>query len=1063
MLACFFKRLLLHLLTLSFLVITLIPQNVTAANIVENLQNSLQGKTDYLNIINNIPKMAGTLFETNICKNEQPDIILIFDAHCHPVAQKNIFSIIDYFNSTININNIFIEGAPEGKINVSSIKNIPPEQKITQLILKDLLNKSLLSGAEFYVYSSQRDNLCGIEDFSVYINTVKQYNDLLKYQKEFSRIIKKSFKDLEKKKKYIYSKDMRLFDDVFFGNIEYNKENLQQLYSLFDKYEINLKDDYCLVYKYLKIKEYDVLKKEICYEKDFKNLLSLAQTKLPVAIYVQFINKFKKNNIEQNIVSLYNSTKQFLTQEQEQRYDYIEKLQEKLALLKNFNVKSFLEEKNILSDNLIDKIFNTDFKKDIILLTRYLKLLDNYSCMKIDSDRFNNLSKDSFCFQNILKTKNLVSNEKELLNILNNQKLKTYYVNNLKRNDIFVKNITKEKNKGKTDIVVVGGFHKEIAEELKKINIKYVSVMPNAVGKTDYNVYNKMMADSAYFYSALADTPLAVLLKEQGLNEENYKIREFVSSWIDQLKNIGLNDKQIISTIHFWAQNYIKKSETEHNVRKFVLKKNKFSIKGWLLKIVDFFKKFKTIFFFKYVKEEGDRDIDLSEKDIKKIERNIRQIPIMQIMLAAELFESFSMVFMQSSGYSLPFISTIIAVLPIVSFVVSGLGTLSKNKTPKKTLIAVSLIVHTIGTISFALSGFTGFPILLIIAQVFPTIGVAALGLALKPFLYEQLKALGKEKAFAGISGTNRSLFWFAMSISSLLGSALAAILGQVAVVTIAAIPDIIITSMTILTFLSTGKTARNGTTEVQELQEISNEKLDFNEENNEATEKKKQRTFKENLKRFFEPITILSYNKKAFSYVIINVIVNNIFFVVLGFFFQPSLELTGLNIGFFGAIYFVADIIHSISANIFKDVSFIVEKSFVRNIFFAVMAGLFALFIVTGQPLALIVIFVAMNFWQGVAELTEDSAIYGILDSNKQIRWNAFRSMFSMVIGFVSQISITGLLLLNLPNNLIVAGALGILTVGSLVISRILGKKEKSYEAREINLHVINDLLAAA
>ena len=126
-------------------------------------------------------------------------------------------------------------------------------------------------------------------------------------------------------------------------------------------------------------------------------------------------------------------------------------------------------------------------------------------------------------------------------------------------------------------------------------------------------------------------------------------------------------------------------------------------------------------------------------------------------------------------------------------------------------------------------------------------------------------------------------------------------------------------------------------------------------------------------------------------------------------------------------------------------------------------MAGLFALFIVTGQPLALIVIFVAMNFWQGVAELTEDSAIYGILDSNKQIRWNAFRSMFSMVIGFVSQISITGLLLLNLPNNLIVAGALGILTVGSLVISRILGKKEKSYEAREINLHVINDLLAAA
>ena len=1090
MLVRFLKRILLHLLILSFLVITLIPQNVTAANIVESLRNLSKENINYLDIIDNIPETSGKIFETNIYKNEKPDIILIYDVHCQPAVQKNIFSVINYFRSKLNTDKIFMEGAPYGKINTYALKNLPPEQKIKQLVFKDMLNKGLLSGTEFYSYLSEKDNLYGVEDFTLYLDTAEKYVSLLKEQKKFSKIIEKARKELNKKKNYIYNKDMKLFDDMFFGNIEYNKEIFEQIYSFFEKYNVNLKKDYVSVYKYLKIKEYAVLNKETSYEKDFRTLLNTAQTKIPAAIYVKLVQKIRENSLEQNIILLYNNTKQFLTGKQLKEYAYIDKLQEKNSLLKDFSIKKFLEEKNFLYENLLGKIFNTDFTKDIICFTECLHILDKYSELKADFKNFSKVLNGMPYFKDVLCKRNLVSNSNDLTDIITDRKLKDYYQNNIERNKIFVKNITENINKSSVNIFVVGGFHNEIVKDLKELNIKYVSVMPNADNSTDYKTYNKIMTDYVHFYNALADTPLAVILREQNLNEENIKIREFLISWIKELKNIGLNDKQIISTINFWAKNYVKSSgeewkqeqdnsetEDEQDVTNFVLKQNKFSIKGQLLKIGDFFKNFRTIFAFKYVKEDGDRDINLDKKDIKKIERNIRHFPIIQIMLASELFESFATVFMQSSGFSLPFISTVIAVLPIVSFVVSGLGTVSDSRIPKKALIAASLIVHTIGTISFALSGFTGIPVLLVIAQVFPTIGIAALGLTLKPFLYEQLEALGKENKFAEIYGTNRSLFWFAMSISSLFGSILAAVIGQTAVVSIAVIPDIIITSLTVLTFLSARKVKK----EHKRQSGNSNEKLEFNDETvekrqleiNDKTEKMdKQRTFKENLKNFFDPVIKLSHNKKAFSYAAINVIVNNIFFVVLSFFFQPSLELTGLNIGFFGAIYFAADMMHSVSANLFKKIKFIVEKKLIRNIIFVSVAGLFALFVVTGHPIALILIFVAMNFWQGTAELSEDSAVYSYLDSDSQVRWNAFRAMFAMAVGFISQISVTGLLLLNIPNNVIIAGAIGILTIGSFIISQIFDKDD-TVPVQEIQLSdniinivdtsSINNLLSAA
>ena len=112
------KKILSLFLTVSFLIVTVIPQGVTATNIISAFQNT---QNNSLEILENVPKEIGRVFETNLQEQKAPDVILIYDMHCQPYVQNNIYSIINYINSKFEINKIFVEGAPNGKIDISSI------------------------------------------------------------------------------------------------------------------------------------------------------------------------------------------------------------------------------------------------------------------------------------------------------------------------------------------------------------------------------------------------------------------------------------------------------------------------------------------------------------------------------------------------------------------------------------------------------------------------------------------------------------------------------------------------------------------------------------------------------------------------------------------------------------------------------------------------------------------------------------------------------------------------------------------------------------------------------
>ena len=1040
----FLKKFITLFLTISFLIVTIVPQGITATNIVNAFQNIQNSSFE---ILSNVPKEIGQIFETNINQQNSPDVILVYDMHCQPYTQNNIYSIINYIDSNFDINKIFIEGAPNGKVDVSSIKDI--DVKSREKVLTDMLQKGYLSGTEKFSYLSNKDNLYGIEDLNLYIQTVKQYVNVLPFQKEYLSYIKQSEKELIKIKRNFYSADMKFFEKLFFEDIDYDSKTITKIKLFLMEHNIDLSSLYPNIDKYLKIKEYEQIDAKN-YNKDLQTLINICKNKLPINIYSQLVNNIKNKYIESQLSQVYASIKQLLSEKELSKYNYIEKIQDKNLMLTSFNIKNFLQEKKDIYNNLSQEIFDTNLLSKTILQTKLLYTLKQFVQLKMSYDDTDELFSDFDNIKSLLETSN-IKNSEQLLNILNNEYINGYYKNHIVRNNIFAENILSKIEKDTTNIVVVGGFHNELENLLDENNIKYISIFPNAKAG-NYKVYNKIMADIALLNNCLADCPLVSGLSQQ-------KQEEFLISWAQELRQQGFKDSEIIKVINSWAKKHSEFfsnenveqeniEETEKKVTDTVLKTNKFSIKGWLIKAKELLKRdfgaFKTAFRYKY---EGDNPNNLDSNTIRKMESNIKYFPFIQFMLGFDLYGSFSTVFMQSNGYGLPFISLVMSLLAPISFMMSGIGGFIGDKFSKRTIIIAAITVHALGTIAFTLSGLS--PVLLIASQILPTIGISLLSLTLSPFLYKSLDNLGQKDSFRDIYGSNLSLFWIIMSVSSLLGGALAALTGQMAVIAIAAIPDIIIATGALLF--------------------THDENINISKEETDETETvtKEKKNIKDFIKEFFAPVKKLSTDKKTFSLALLNFVINNMFFVVLCFFLQPTLMSTGMSVGLLAPVYFAGNLMQSLASHLIKKVSFIVENKTVRTVTFAVSTGLFALFVVTGHPIFLVLVYVLMNFWQGTSSLTEVSAVYKTLDDNMRSKWLGVRSMFGMIVSTITQISISGLLAIGISNNVLIAAAVSIITGASFIIPKIIdrtrNKQSDLVEGMDLNLDQIKAVLSAA
>ena len=995
-----FKKAVAIFSLIAYLITTVIPHNIFANGF---LKQSISANKPTNSFLQNIPSKFGKIYKTNISDNTNPDAIIILDMHCQSYVQKNIYSLIKYFDKTTDIDKIFIEGAPKGKIDISLFDDIDNETRTN--IFNTMLNKGLLSGSEYFAYMQTAPKLYGIEDFDLYKKALQQYYFLSKNETYFLYVINSVQREINRQKIKYYSQEMFDYNKIFTDNNFENIKTLILLKALIDKTNINI-ENYPEIKNFILIKEYEQkLKKEKLQNVSIQYLLAILKTKMSFSRYSQILNELKNKTIEENFVLIYPEIKNLLTDTDLQKFSFIETIYQKYLLDKQFDLNNFFKQTEILKQDIREKLFKEENLADLAFLDEQLKLLKKYAVLKLSFDEAEKLFYNKEKFEKLIDKYDYIKNKKEILEISDNKILQSYYNLNIKRNSIFVENIVKEITPGKTNVIVAGGFHKNISKLLAASNLKYAIIMPNAVAN-NYITYKNILSDIViYNFNAISDGLLVT-------GTSQYKIKFFLSSLINELKNKNFGRNQIEDFLHkFLDKN--KKFFRKINYENIISTLNNLSIKGLFLKIKQFINDalYKLNFNFKYDYKQNINDVN--DDTAKKMETNVRFFMLMQIVLGFNLFVSFDTLFMQASGYSLSFISLILSMLTPVTFITSLAGGVISDRVSNRNIIISALALQSIGTILFAFSGCSA--LVLIASQVLPTIGIAALSLSLSPFLYETLDNIEQTDKFKEIYGASLSLKWIVMAVSSLIGGLVAYVTSQGSVIILTAIPNILIT--------------------------IASLKFTYNERIKYKTEQKF--SIKENLSGFMQPLKQIYSTKESLALVLTNMVVNNIFFVVMCFFLQPVLFTAG-SVVILAPVYFAANILQAAASYLINKTDFISKNKIPRNLFFITVSGLFGLFIVTGNPLFFEGVFLLMNFWQGSATLTETDMVYNILDDTAKAKWLSFKSVFGMLISTITQISITGLLAAGFSNNSIITASVMILTAGSFLISALFKDKQK-------------------
>jgi len=1014
---------------IAYLICILTPCGVTAGNFP---YDNNCADTDYCK---SIPAAYGRIFDTNIQNTEQPDIIIINDLHCEPEAQKNISNLLRYLGTNFSLGCIFTEGAPAGKIDLSALREIYPDDT-RKKVLNKMLEDGLLSGAEYYGSVNKNAILYGIEPWDIYITNIKIFKKLKLEEKYILRNLSIVEKIIERQKYEFYTKDMFLYDEIYGKNAKRNYENFIKLKKLADLYAIDINKNYPNIQKFIEILDLEKMNFN-CIKKDSELLSQTIKKQLPMNSYINFQKKNNMKNAEETLISLYTNAKPFLNDYEIQKYKYVEQLRKKYQLTDLFNFKNFLCEEKILKEELFNKIFKKEEIRKTALSSRMLDYLKDYASLEMTFEDLKEFNEKKENIPDIFKTNTL--NDIYIQNLMNNQLFSDYYKNNLKRSVIFSSVIKNNMQKEKINILVTGGFHNNITDLLNEAGLKYIVIMPNTK-TTDKKQYKNILMNINTTYDALSDGLLV-----SGISK--YKQEYFLLTWIKELRHNGLKDKEIIKTLNDWANSHKKffshatTLKSKIDLSDIVLTSNKFSIKGWLLKIkksvLYYFQKLKLPFTYKYdVSPQKYSDV----KEMKDMESNIKYFPFIQLMLGFDLYSSFSTIFIQSNGYSLEFIALIFSILAPVSFFSSAITGFIGDKISKRTVIVISLLIHTIGTVCFAVSGLS--PVLLTASQILPVIGISGLNVSLSPFLFKSLERLGEKESFKELYGSNLALFWIIMSASSLLGGLIAFFTNQITVISIAALLDIacLIGAM-IFTHKEKVKSTKH------------------------ESAKKEKFVLKGYLNDILSPFSILLSNKKPLLLASFNIIVNNVFFVIFCFFLQPSFVAGGLHPVFLAPIYFTANILQSVASNFISRINNIADNNRHRTIFFITVGIVFSAFIITNNPLFLFLVYISMNFWQGTSSLTEISAVYEVLGENMRSKWLAFKSMAGTITASVTQILISCLLSAGISSNSLIAAGISLLIGTSIVLPKILDKERKGFiDANKIpNITNIRALLYSA
>ena len=448
-------------------------------------------------------------------------IVQIQDLHGDPQTQKNIASILSYLDKKYGISDIYVEGAPKGRLSTKWLAGIS-NNSTKNAFVEAMMSGGELSGAEYFsVTEGKSDILKGVENFDAYSKNLVRLGEMKKNQAIVESQILPLRMQIEALGQKNYSTDNK---KIFELSQKYKKKEItadkyfKTLFNFAHKYGINI-DKYSqlsLFKQILSIRE-KINTKAIV--KETSTAIRLLKQELTPAEYKALM---ELSNSSENKNVFYLELDKYLQKTKSyENFSQIKLFTSYILLNAKINPIDFVRQNEMFINEIRNKSSKSLSEREILFMERFISVFEALLQNKINFREYKNYNYAFDEFEHIL-SKYIVSVNLDSLKSAIDTAEKFYSVN-VDRDEYFAKSIVTKndenttkintvqhdnvrdmlKDAAKIDVIISGGFHTTgISRILENKKQSYVVITPETVGSiSEYdNLYDSIIKQQAAMF-----------------------------------------------------------------------------------------------------------------------------------------------------------------------------------------------------------------------------------------------------------------------------------------------------------------------------------------------------------------------------------------------------------------------------------------------------------------------------------------------------------------------------------------------------------------------------------
>ncbi|MDR2426361.1 MAG: hypothetical protein LBD46_04175 [Endomicrobium sp.] len=482
-------------------------------------------------------------------KNSSVSIFNIQDLHFNIDSQKKIFALLENLHESYPDFELYVEGASENSDFEWVYSSLG--KKSGNVFIEALFDSGNISGAEYFS-AKYGKRINSVEDKGIFDGNLLLFAELIEQRPSIENLLIPLEKNLENlRNKYFMSEQQRLFS----AYKRYRSGSLQESeYFDFLKKESIKKgidiNDYPNIALYVLTNGSAAGLSQRKLQSQMSELFSNLKNVLSYKQYSELIAVSNNLKDRQSLIAYLYKNREEISLD---HYPQLNKFITSIALSDKINRLEFINEENILADDLSVKIYPDENSKNILFMSRFIDIYRNVLMTSAAADEYqyykDNISKfKALLFQYAVGSGSFVR--------LNSIEAKAVEFNdkNLKRNEIFIskmlgdtehpsgiypdshfgveanaKAIFESSASSKIKVIVAGGFHTAgINDILNKKRINNITFMPRITSAGHENS-QKYVEYARMLYSAGdAAIPLPVY-NELTMEELSLRVLDTIS------------------------------------------------------------------------------------------------------------------------------------------------------------------------------------------------------------------------------------------------------------------------------------------------------------------------------------------------------------------------------------------------------------------------------------------------------------------------------------------------------------------------------------------------------